>query len=78
MMRAPKAWMDERYAASQELAEARQEIEALRATVAALQQEVKRLAAAPQEPCALATRTAEALDSVLQNEVLLWQAVDRA
>ncbi|GAA4073695.1 hypothetical protein GCM10022248_47910 [Nonomuraea soli] len=70
--------MDERYAASQELAEARQEIEALRATVAALQQEVKRLAAAPQEPCALATRTAEALDSVLQNEVLLWQAVDRA
>ncbi|MEV0585668.1 hypothetical protein [Nonomuraea sp. NPDC050310] len=76
-----RSWLDARYAARIELAEARKEIDELRASVAELQRQVQALSTAKpvdQEARRLATETAEALDALLQNEVLLWQAVERA
>lgn len=63
------------------------EVQMLRREVVALRREVDRLRQAPgaaktvADPRAaqaqrLATETAEALDQVLQNEVLIWQAID--
>ncbi|MEU4543801.1 hypothetical protein [Nonomuraea dietziae] len=75
----------------QDIKDALWEVQTLRREVTTLQEEVRRLRAvkqqAPQagakvaeekaaEAHRLAFETAQALDRILQNEVLLWQAVD--
>lgn len=71
-------------AVSRELAALRREVERLRTQVTSLAAQGKRpagvdpvRAAKWDEAHRLATETATAMDRLLQNEVLLWQAVDR-
>ncbi|GAA5041562.1 hypothetical protein GCM10023259_010400 [Thermocatellispora tengchongensis] len=71
-------------AVGRELATLRREVERLRTQVTALAAEPKQPAppdsarrAKWDEAHRLATETATAMDRLLQNEVLLWQAVDR-
>ncbi|MEU4577153.1 hypothetical protein [Nonomuraea sp. NPDC023979] len=79
-----RAWLDSHYVPiadhRRDLQDAHRETRALRDELAALRAEVKRLKEAPPPPapdtCRLAHETAQALDGLLQNEVLLWQAVD--
>lgn len=75
-----RSWLDARYATRTELAEARRELTELRASLTALRRHLHRLSTTPpvdQEARRLAGETAEALDSVLQHEVLLWRALER-
>jgi hypothetical protein len=74
----------------QDIRDALWEVQTLRREMATLQDEVERLRsarpAAPSSPATdrsraddahrLAQETAKALDRVLQNEVLVWQAID--
>ncbi|MDF2707026.1 MAG: hypothetical protein K0R62_2678 [Nonomuraea muscovyensis] len=74
----------------QDIRDALWEVQTLRREMATLQAEVERLRKAPvRQPAApktdttrlddahrLAQETAKALDGVLQNEVLVWQAID--
>lgn len=81
-----RTWFDSRYISiadhRQDIRDALWEVQTLRREVAALQGEVERLRnARPAQPraddaCRLARETAKSLDGVLQNEVLVWQAID--
>lgn len=87
LRKAVRTWFDSRYISAadhrQDIKDALWEVQTLRREVVALQGEVERLRAvrAPVASSAddtrrLAQETAEALDRVLQNEVLVWQAID--
>lgn len=92
LRKAVRTWFDSRYISisdhRQDIRDALWEVQTLRREVATLQGEVERLrnarpAAAPKpdtrkidEAHRLAQETAKALDGVLQNEVLVWQAID--
>ncbi|MEU0570688.1 hypothetical protein ABZ297_35575 [Nonomuraea sp. NPDC005983] len=89
LRKAVRTWFDARYISiadhRQDIRDALWEVQTLRREMATLQAEVERLRNA--RPLAvdraklddtqrLAQETAKALDGVLQNEVLLWQAID--
>jgi hypothetical protein len=89
--RAVRSRIDARYVTKtdhrQDIKDTLWEVQMLRREVVALRREVDRLRQAPgaaktmADPRAaqaqrIATETAEALDQVLQNEVLIWQAID--
>ncbi|MCA2223016.1 proline-rich domain-containing protein [Nonomuraea aurantiaca] len=92
LRKAVRAWFDSRYISigdhRQDIRDALWEVQTLRREMASLQDEVERLRnARPATPPTtdkarlddthrLAQETAKALDGVLQNEVLLWQAID--
>jgi uncharacterized small protein (DUF1192 family) len=86
LRKAVRTWFDSRYISiadhRQDIRDALWEVQTLRREVAALQGEVERLRnarpakAKPGDACRLAQETAKALDGVLQNEVLVWQAID--
>ncbi|PZG36210.1 hypothetical protein C1I98_27000 [Spongiactinospora gelatinilytica] len=61
---------------ARELAELRAEVERLNARVAKIAPDQARMARW-DDAHRLAVETASAMDRILQNEVLLWQAVDR-
>ncbi len=89
---AVRSWFDSRYISitdhRQDIKDALWEVQTLRREMAALQSEVERLRsagppvkggvdkAAFDQTRRLAQETAKALDGLLRNEVLLWQAVD--
>ncbi|WP_336205941.1 hypothetical protein [Nonomuraea sp. LPB2021202275-12-8] len=89
---AVRRWFDSRYISiadhRQDIRDALWEVQTLRREMASLQSEVERLREARSPASAkidksmvedtrrLAQETAKALDGLLQNEVLLWQAVD--
>ncbi|MEV1171080.1 hypothetical protein [Nonomuraea sp. NPDC049784] len=92
LRKAVRTWFDSRYISisdhRQDIRDALWEVQTLRREMATLQSEVERLRNA--RPAAigkadkakiddahrLAQETAKALDGVLQNEVLVWQAID--
>ncbi len=89
--RAVRSRIDARYVTKtdhrQDIKDTLWEVQMLRREVVALRRELDRLRQAPgaAKPVAdpraaqaqrLATETAEALDQVLQNEVLIWQAIE--
>ncbi|MGV9308891.1 MULTISPECIES: hypothetical protein [unclassified Nonomuraea] len=95
LRKAVRSWFDSRYISvadhRQDIKDALWEVQTLRREVTSLQEEVRRLRAAPgpagprpdpkvaekaDEAHRLALETAQALDKVLQNEVLVWQAID--
>lgn len=85
-----RSWFDSRYISiadhRQDIRDALWEVQTLRREVTTLQAEVQRLrraATAPvpapkadQDTRRLAEETAKAMEGVLQNEVLIWQAID--
>ncbi|WP_327089792.1 hypothetical protein OIE66_03985 [Nonomuraea sp. NBC_01738] len=75
---AVRTWFDSRYISvadhRQDIKDALWEVQTLRREVVTLQDEVKRLRV--EEAHRLSRETAEALDRILQNEVLVWQAID--
>ncbi|WP_084959999.1 hypothetical protein [Thermoactinospora rubra] len=76
-----RAALDEVSALRGEVAALGSRLSELGGEVAALREQVERLRAAARQADdtrRLALETAEALDRVLQDEVLLWQAVDAA
>ncbi|MGP3956150.1 hypothetical protein ACTWPT_09155 [Nonomuraea sp. 3N208] len=87
---AVRTWFDSRYISiadhRQDIKDALWEVQTLRREVVTLQNEVARLRSANPPVAAdkakiddthrLAQETAKALDGVLQNEVLVWQAID--
>ncbi|WP_327589179.1 hypothetical protein OHA25_20790 [Nonomuraea sp. NBC_00507] len=87
---AVRTWFDSRYISiadhRQDIKDALWEVQTLRREVVTLQDEVARLRNARPPVAAdqatiddtrrLAQETAKALDGVLQNEVLVWQAID--
>ncbi|TDD07662.1 hypothetical protein E1292_12920 [Nonomuraea deserti] len=92
LRKAVRTWFDSRYISiadhRQDIRDALWEVQTLRREMATLQGEVERLRNA-RPPAAgdkagdkagdahrLAQETAKALDGVLQNEVLVWQAID--
>lgn len=89
LRKAVRTWFDSRYISAadhrQDIQDALWEVQTLRREVVALQGEVEKLRAVKtqlpdtaklDETHRLAQETAEALDRVLQNEVLVWQAID--
>ncbi|MFE3452272.1 hypothetical protein ACFXJ8_25455 [Nonomuraea sp. NPDC059194] len=91
LRKAVRSWFDSRYISvadhRQDIKDALWEVQTLRREVTTLQAEVQRLRTAPrpqaptpdpkaEEAHRLAFETAQALDKVLQNEVLVWQAID--
>ncbi|WP_206061609.1 hypothetical protein [Nonomuraea basaltis] len=90
LRKAVRTWFDSRYISiadhRQDIRDALWEVQTLRREMATLQAEVERLRSArPPAPVdaakvddthRLAQETAKALDAVLQNEVLVWQAID--
>jgi hypothetical protein len=92
LRKAVRTWFDSRYISigdhRQDIRDALWEVQTLRREMASLQDEVERLRNARPATAAttdkarlddthrLARETAKALDGVLQNEVLLWQAID--
>ncbi|MER6582450.1 hypothetical protein ACIBK9_42145 [Nonomuraea sp. NPDC050227] len=92
LRKAVRTWFDSRYISvadhRQDIRDALWEVQTLRREMATLQGEVERLrnARPPAGPVIdkarvddtyrLAQETAQALDGVLQNEVLVWQAID--
>jgi hypothetical protein len=89
LRKAVRTWFDSRYISiadhRQDIRDALWEVQTLRREVAALQGEVERLRKARppavdkariDDTYRLAQETARALDGVLQNEVLVWQAID--
>ncbi|MEO3870452.1 hypothetical protein ABGB18_16685 [Nonomuraea sp. B12E4] len=89
LRKAVRTWFDSRYISiadhRQDIRDALWEVRTLRREMATLQSEVERLRTArPQvadkakidDARRLAQETAKALDGVLQNEVLVWQAID--
>ncbi|WP_181958613.1 hypothetical protein [Nonomuraea diastatica] len=88
LRKAVRTWFDSRYISiadhRQDIRDALWEVQTLRREMVTLQGEVERLRNA-RPPAAgnraddahrLAQETAKALDGVLQNEVLVWQAID--
>jgi hypothetical protein len=89
---AVRSWFDSRYISitdhRQDIRDALWEVQTLRREMVALQGEVERLRSAGppvkggvdkatfDQTRKLAQETAKALDGLLRNEVLLWQAVD--
>ncbi|SDK11882.1 hypothetical protein [Nonomuraea jiangxiensis] len=89
LRKAVRTWFDSRYISiadhRQDIRDALWEVQTLRREMATLQSEVERLRTARppvadkakiDEARRLAQETAKALDGVLQNEVLVWQAID--
>ncbi|TMR17969.1 hypothetical protein ETD86_22465 [Nonomuraea turkmeniaca] len=90
LRKAVRTWFDSRYISiadhRRDIKDALWEVQTLRREVAGLQDEVERLRNAKPPMAAdkakaddtyrLAQETAKALDGVLQNEVLVWQAID--
>jgi hypothetical protein len=90
LRKAVRTWFDSRYISiadhRQDIRDALWEVQTLRREVASLQGEVERLRKARppvtvdkariDDTYRLAQETAKALDGVLQNEVLVWQAID--
>jgi FtsZ-binding cell division protein ZapB len=90
LRKAVRAWFDSRYISiadhRQDIRDALWEVQTLRREMTTLQAEVERLRNARSPVTAdkakiddthrLAQETAKALDGVLQNEVLVWQAID--
>ncbi|MFG1704585.1 hypothetical protein ACFLIM_15445 [Nonomuraea sp. M3C6] len=89
LRKAVRTWFDSRYISiadhRQDIRDALWEVQTLRREMATLQGEVERLRTARppvvdkakiDDTHRLAQETAKALDGVLQNEVLVWQAID--
>lgn len=89
LRKAVRTWFDSRYISiadhRQDIRDALWEVQTLRREVATLQGEVERLRNARppavdkariDDTHRLAQETAKALDHLLQNEVLVWQAID--
>jgi hypothetical protein len=90
LRQAVRTWFDSRYISiadhRQDIKDALWEVQTLRREMTTLQGEIERLRNAPRPPAPdraklddthrLAQETAKALDGVLQNEVLVWQAID--
>ncbi|MET8863213.1 hypothetical protein ABZW11_09700 [Nonomuraea sp. NPDC004580] len=90
LRKAVRTWFDSRYISiadhRQDIRDALWEVQTLRREMRTLQEEVERLRKARppvidkkkvDETHRLAQETAKALDGVLQNEVLVWQAIDQ-
>lgn len=86
---AVRTWFDSRYISvadhRQDIRDALWEVQTLRREMATLQSEVERLrntrppatdTARIDDTSRLAQETAKALDGLLQNEILVWQAID--
>ncbi|GGS74092.1 hypothetical protein ACFFV7_05920 [Nonomuraea spiralis] len=89
LRKAVRTWFDSRYISvadhRQDIRDALWEVQTLRREMATLQGEVERLRnlrppvadkARADDTYRLAQETAKSLDNVLQNEVLVWQAID--
>ncbi|NRQ37901.1 hypothetical protein HII36_39640 [Nonomuraea sp. NN258] len=89
LRKAVRTWFDSRYISiadhRQDIRDALWEVQTLRREMATLQAEVERLKNARppaidktkvDDTHRLAQETAQAMDGVLQNEILVWQAID--
>lgn len=80
LRKAVRTWFDSRYISAadhrQDIKDALWEVQTLRREVVTLTAEVERLRTAKPPQDRLAQETAESLDRLLQNEVLVWQAID--
>ncbi|MFI6906246.1 hypothetical protein ACIBKY_33630 [Nonomuraea sp. NPDC050394] len=80
LRKAVRGWFDSRYISvadhRQDIKDALWEVQTLRREVVTLQEEVRQLASRTGDAQRLSKETADALDHVLQNEVLVWQAID--
>ncbi|GAA0921328.1 hypothetical protein [Nonomuraea longicatena] len=80
LRKAVRSWFDSRYISvanhRQDIKDALWEVQTLRREVVTLQDEVRKLAGHSRDALRLSRENAEALDRVVQNEVLVWQAVD--